>query len=141
MIDTTKQRTITKSGVDIVTQGDHETQIFTFGKVLLLRDDYCIVRVVATNKKVNMPLVYPAVIDGVTYHADIEDAAAPVESDKPKRTGPKRGEGPTKMDLCKEIFAANKDKPKAEVIALFVSEAKCTPAGANTYYLTCKKQG
>jgi hypothetical protein len=47
--------------------------------------------------------------------------------------------GESKIDKCKAIFAANRDAPKADLIKRFVEEVGCTPAGANTYYLTCKK--
>ena len=51
----------------------------------------------------------------------------------------KRGEGPTKMSKCREIYAANPGLNKVDMKALFVSEAGCTIMGANTYLLTIMK--
>lgn len=73
------------------------------------------------------------------YHLYTKAAVTPA-SDAPA-PGVKRvkADGPTKIELCRAIYARNPALPKEEMKALFVSEAKCTPAGANTYYLTCKK--
>jgi hypothetical protein len=48
---------------------------------------------------------------------------------------------PSKMDLCRVIFAANHGKVARKVIiGLFMVEAGCTSAGASTYYQTLTKQ-
>lgn len=45
----------------------------------------------------------------------------------------------SKMDVCKQLFAAHRSSSRSEMIALFVARAQCTPAGAATYYATLKK--
>lgn len=45
----------------------------------------------------------------------------------------------SKLDHCKDIYKLNKLSGRQTVIMLFVSIAGCTPAGAGTYYATCKK--
>lgn len=144
MIDTVNKHTVTKTGLEVFTLGapGAEHQVFAFGKILLLRKEHCIVLAAAgprAGKKVELPLEFPATIDGVTYVVDIP-AAAPVETAEPAKA--KRGRaagGETKLSKCKAIYAANATLDKAAVIKLFVEQAGCTPAGANTYYLTCKK--
>lgn len=44
-----------------------------------------------------------------------------------------------KIDVCKTLYLKFSMLSRAEVIAKFVSQAGCTPAGAGTYYATCKK--
>lgn len=142
MINTIGPVTITRSGLNVLSQGDTPTQLFTFGQILLLRRDHCIVLVKAgpkTGKKVSMPLVFPAVADGVTYHVDVPEETA-ATSDKPARTPRvKAADGETKIAKCKRIFADNPTLDKEAVIAKFVVDAGCTPAGAVTYFLTCRK--
>lgn len=131
---------LTKTGGTINMIGD-DKEVLQYANVLLMRDDHCIVRVIATQKKSTMPRVYPAVIDGVTYVIDAEPVeAAPVDTDKAKRV--KAEGGKTKIAHCRELFAQHKaDLTKEAMIELFMSEANCTKMGANTYYLTCKKEG
>lgn len=45
----------------------------------------------------------------------------------------------TKLDQCKHLYLKFSMLSRADVIAKFVSQAGCTPAGAGTYYATCKK--
>lgn len=126
-------------------------QLFTPAfEVLLVRKDHIIVR--ETGKKgaakLQMPLTWDkngAKLDVSTMPMHLylkgEVTGLPVATDTPKKAGPKRDltGAPTKISMCREIYAANMDKSKEEIIALFVKDAKCTPLGANTYYLTCKK--
>ena len=44
----------------------------------------------------------------------------------------------SKMDRAIEVFYANPEATRKQVIALFVSELGMTPAGASTYYQTIK---
>lgn len=140
MIDLTKPVTIQKPGSDVVHLSE-TAQLITYGRILLVRKDHCVVLVSAgpnAGKKVQMPLTFPATIDGVTYCVNAPVASeqeAPVEKVKRVKAAP----GETKMDKCKVIFAAHRDAPKADVIKMFIEQAGCTPAGANTYFLTCKK--
>lgn len=140
MIDTTTPFTVTASGLDVLSQGDTPTQLFTFGKILLLRKDHCIVLVSAgskAGKKISMPLEFPATIDGVTYHVDRPEAAA-ASATEAKAVRTKAAPGETKIAKCRAIFQANPSLDKAAMKQLFVEQAGCTPAGANTYYLTCR---
>ncbi len=141
MIDLTKQTTLTTPGCSLVTIKEH--QVFAYGKVLLVRHDHCVVMVTAGDKaktKVRMPLTYPVVVDGVQYAADVSDehvAKAPAMDVARK---PKRVTGETKLDRCRAIFSENRGLDKAAIVKKFIDEAACTPAGANTYYLSIKKQ-
>ena len=47
--------------------------------------------------------------------------------------------GGNKIDICKTLYLKFSMLSRAEIIAKFVSQAGCTPAGAGTYYATCKK--
>jgi len=47
--------------------------------------------------------------------------------------------GESKIDVCKKLYLNFSRCSRAEIIAKFVSEAGCTPAGAGTYFATCKK--
>lgn len=142
MIDTTTPFTVTASGLDVLSQGDTPTQLFAFGKILLLRKDHCIVLVSAgpkTGKKINMPLTFPVVVDGVTYHVNQPEVAA-VPATKAKTVREKAAPGETKIAKCRAIFLANPTLDKAAMKQLFVDQAGCTPAGANTYYITLSKE-
>lgn len=58
----------------------------------------------------------------------------------PSKTRQKRVKGGiTKIQRCRELYAANPSLDKAAMLELFQREAGCTPLGANTYYLLCKK--
>lgn len=48
--------------------------------------------------------------------------------------------GRSKLDVCRTLFAQNRMASRSALIAMFVSAAQCTPAGAATYYATLKKQ-
>jgi len=58
-----------------------------------------------------------------------------VETKKPRkaRTG-------TKMERCKEIVKSNPGLVRKALIAKFISDAKLTKAGANTYYSLVMKK-
>lgn len=51
---------------------------------------------------------------------------------------PKR-ETPTKLQLARELFAANPSATRTEIIALFQSNLSMTKSGATTYYYTVSK--
>lgn len=91
-------------------------------------------------KKYDMPLEYsdrfPPMVNGgqaLLYKAP--------KVEKAKKAGPVRAieGGITKIQRCRELFAANSGLDKAAMIDLFVREANCTAQGAVTYYITCKK--
>lgn len=75
---------------------------------------------------------------GYTLHSK-KVAEVKVESTRAPRVKAALEGGITKIQRCRELFAANSQLDKPAMIALFISEAKCTPQGANTYYITCKK--
>lgn len=97
---------------------------------------------IVAGKKYEMPLEYvggfpaPAASGQVSLYRKV---APPVTEAKPKRERAAKGE--TKLDKCRAIFAAAPaGATKADIVAKFVADANCTPAGANTYYLTLKKE-
>lgn len=45
----------------------------------------------------------------------------------------------SKIDICKRLYTANRSLSRALMLKKFIDVAKCTPAGAGTYYATCKK--
>lgn len=45
----------------------------------------------------------------------------------------------SKIDICKRLYTANRSLSRALMIQKFIDIAKCTQAGAGTYYATCKK--
>lgn len=144
MIDLTSPVTVQKSG-GAVYQHTDQMQLVAYGKILLVRKDHCVVLVSAgpqAGKKVTMPLTYPATINGVVYCVDKEVAVAAPVTDQPKREKPAPGE--SKIARCKAIYAAfsftgDAKADKAAIVKRFVEEVGCTPAGANTYYITCTK--
>lgn len=63
----------------------------------------------------------------------------PPKKEKAKRekaAGPREG---SKMAAAVEVYRANKDKPRKDILKLFVDRVKLTKAGANTYYAMIKK--
>lgn len=61
-----------------------------------------------------------------------KEAPAPkAKAKREKQEGPRPG---SKMEKATEIYTANKDKPRKEILKLFESKAGLTKAGANTYY-------
>jgi hypothetical protein len=62
-----------------------------------------------------------------------------------RQTGYVKGSGKTgrvkgqQQNKAAELFAANKDKPTKEIVALFMSQLKMTKAGATTYCYNCRK--
>lgn len=143
MIDTTRPVTVTRSGLSILLQGDG-SQMIVFGRILLLRKDHCVVLISAgpkAGKKVQMPLAFPAIIDGATYHVDVPEVVADA-APKEKRVKPAPGE--SKIAKCKAIYAAypfsgDLKADRAAIVQKFITEVNCTPQGAVTYYITCSK--
>jgi len=143
MIDTTQPYTVKKTGLDVLTQGDTPMHLFKFGRILLLRKNHCVVLVSAgpkAGKKIDLPLMFPATVDGVTYHVNVPVAMGGATGGKNCAPRSKLAPGvETKITMCKRIFAEMPGADKTAVVARFISEAQCTPAGANTYYITCAK--
>lgn len=52
---------------------------------------------------------------------------------KPARTG-------SKMEIASAIYLKMKGQPRADILAKFISEAKLTKAGANTYVALLRKK-
>jgi hypothetical protein len=150
MIDTTKPVTVQRSGGDVMSQGDSPLQLFSFGKILLVRDDHVIVLVSSTGKKERLERTFPQQWNGVTLHYDMPEGhdlppaqtaeeAGENAAEPPKKRG-RQMEGETKMQKCRRIFAEMNGKPKADIVARFISDAGCTAGGANTYYCTLVKE-
>ncbi len=53
-------------------------------------------------------------------------------------TGSKKGR--TKIEQAAEIYLANPDLPRREIILMFIDKLNMTKAGASTYYANCKKK-
>jgi hypothetical protein len=64
---------------------------------------------------------------------------APASDAKPVVKRVNAAPGETKIAKCRAIYAAHKDLDKEALLAKFVAEAGCTPAGAVTYLITCRK--
>lgn len=118
-------------------------------EIVMARKDHVIAKVTGPHKagvltKVQLPLVFgPAgvVVNDLTYELLLKKGTEPKKASSTKRPGPKaRGDGPTKMDLCRAIWKANPNLSKLDMCTKFIDEAKCTKMGANTYYLTLKKE-
>jgi hypothetical protein len=62
-----------------------------------------------------------------------------VETKKPAKAERKARTG-TKMVKALEIIKNNPALPRKAIIAKFISDAKLTKAGANTYYSLCMKK-
>lgn len=115
-------------------------------EIIMVRKDHVVARIVGKHKvgtvvKMQLPNSWPVqgvMIDSSVFKLYQKPGTAPVAG-KAKKAGPKRGDGPTKMDKCRAIVKANPNLAKVEMIAKFVGEAGCTPMGANTYYLTIMK--
>lgn len=56
-----------------------------------------------------------------------------------KAGGPKAPDISTKLGRCFDLYVSYVGIPRGRMIDKFVYEADCTPAGAATYYATCKK--
>jgi hypothetical protein len=62
---------------------------------------------------------------------DKDEPAPKVKAKREKQEGPRPG---SKMEKATEIYAANKDKARKDILKLFETKAGLTKAGANTYY-------
>lgn len=117
-------------------------------EILLVRKDHIIAKVVGPHKagsvpvKLELPQVFP--VQGHTVDAGVfklyTKGQATEAKAKVKKAGPKR-EGPTKMSKCRDYVKANPNGTKADYMVAFQApDIGCTKMGANTYYLTLKKE-
>lgn len=65
---------------------------------------------------------------------------APRPAPKPKTRKPRATRAGSKLDICRLTYRENYGLTRTEMIDLFVSKAKCTTAGAATYYAKLKKE-
>lgn len=56
-----------------------------------------------------------------------------LRSELRKLDGKAKREGPTKMEICLEVWKANPGLTRKEYVELFINQANLTPAGARTY--------
>lgn len=56
-----------------------------------------------------------------------------LRSELRKLDGKSKREGPTKMEMCVEIWKANPGLTRKEYVELFINQAGLTPAGGRTY--------
>lgn len=82
--------------------------------------------------------VPPTTIAHTTTHTQIPSVVAQPKVEV-KAEQPKVGQSGTKLERAKELYKANAEKSRKEIIELFVKELNMTPAGASTYHAQCKK--
>lgn len=56
-----------------------------------------------------------------------------LRSELRKLDGKSKREGPTKMEMCIEIWKSNPGLTRKEYVELFINQANLTPAGGRTY--------
>lgn len=83
-----------------------------------------------------MPLIHNG---GQLYLWVPRPVPAPVAIERRKAPRPPLACGESKIAKCRAIYAEAPTLDKVAMIKRFVDEAGCTPLGAVTYYLTCKK--
>lgn len=120
-------------------------------KVLLLRKKGAVVAPVdGDGKTLKVTIGYNVVDAEVAKTVDVfvpeayevpVAAAAPEAGAETPAPKAKKDKGETKIAKCRAIYAASPEGTlKADIVARFVNEAGCTPAGANTYYVTLSKE-
>lgn len=127
----------TKNKVAMILDSRGEFDVFT---VLLVRKKTVVAAVRdakgVTIKKIEIGKIVASGDNTWVYEPEVAADTAPT---KEKRVKVALEGGITKIQRCRELFAANAQLDKAAMIDLFVREAQCTPMGANTYYITCRK--
>lgn len=83
--------------------------------------------------------IYKLVLKGTPQAAVVKElpAFAPVKTPMTTDVAPT---GASKLDQCWAIYKRNVGSSRGAIINTMVSMAGCTPAGAATYYATCKKR-
>lgn len=76
--------------------------------------------------------------DASLYFKPVVAAATEQKPARAPRQRPADGQ-PSKISVCRALYAANASLTREQMIELFVKEGKCTPMGAVTYFSTCKK--
>lgn len=126
----------TKNKIAMILDCTCEFQVFT---VLLVRKRTVIAAqrnaAGVTLSKIEIPITVGPNDNTWVYEPEAAEVV------KPKKAGPTRPieGGITKIQRCRELFAANVQMSRDEMIELFIKEANCTPQGAVTYFITCKK--
>jgi hypothetical protein len=134
-------RTITSKDKFVFVKGGHEKVV----TILLTRRKNLIVRVDGETSKFELMFTTWTQEDGLPMIHGGGQLFLWVPNDAPAADAPvrapraKAAPGETKIAKCRAIFAANKDLDKDAMIAKFVADAGCTPQGAVTYYITCRK--
>ncbi len=62
-----------------------------------------------------------------------QEAIKQLRSELKKLDGKAKREGPTKMEMCVEIWKSNPGLSRKEYVELFINQANLSPAGARTY--------
>lgn len=118
--------------------------------IMLVRKDYIICRMStsSTRSKFTIPVSTWTQEDGIPMMFSGGNLELWVNDPTPKSTSTvvvikrqRPAVGESKIAKCRAIYGdpANLRLSRDEMIAKFVSDAKCTPQGAVTYYLTCSK--
>lgn len=138
--------TVSRADIGIIARVDDTGKPVQAYEILLAKKDSIVVRVKGAHrssmpKKIDLPIQWDPTgheVDGVKYQF-LKNPGVEIgpKSGKIKKLG-KRAEGPSKLDVCREIWKTNPNVTRQDMIGKFVSDGKCTPAGANTYYLKIK---
>jgi hypothetical protein len=135
-------RIITTKDKFVFVKDGHEKVV----TVLLVRRKNLIVRVDGETSKFELMFTtwtqedgLPMIHGGGQLSLWVPTASAAGEAKPARAPRVKAAPGETKIAKCRAIYAANKDLDKDAMIAKFVADAGCTPAGAVTYYITCRK--
>lgn len=62
-----------------------------------------------------------------------QEAIKQLRSELRKLDGKSKREGPTKMEICLNLWKENPGLSRKEYVELFINQASLTPAGARTY--------
>lgn len=133
---------------DKLIRSDMNTGSENVYEILLVRKNHIIAKIVGAHKagavpvKLELPQVFPVqghVVGTGLFKLYTNEPVSEAKA-KAKKAGPKR-EGPTKMSKCRDYVKANPNGTKADYMAAFQApDIGCTKMGANTYYLTLKKE-
>lgn len=139
---------ITRTDIGIIARVDADGKPVQTFEIMLAKKNMLIVRPIGARKasqpvKMELPVTWDVnghEVDGEQFRFMKKNSVEiGPKSGKIKRVG-KKSEGPTKLDTCRGIWKANPNLTRKDMLQKFVDEGKCTVQGANTYYLSIKKE-
>lgn len=140
--------TVSRTDIGIIARVDDDGKPVQTFEILLAKKNSIIVRALGARKasspvKIELPVQWSPTgheHDGQKYQfLTKKGVEIGPKSGKIKRVG-KKQEGPSKLDVCRQIWKDNPNVTRQDMLAKFVADGKCTPAGANTYYLKIKAE-